>query len=72
MVAGLTPVLTRVDEQKGIREMELSMRAVGVIKNVGGLVLVGGSDNLIDVFVDTTRMVTLIEKWLLYAYGLLI
>ena len=42
--------------------MELSMRAVGVIKSVGGLVLVGGSDNLVDVFVDTTRMVTLIEK----------
>ena len=46
-----------------MREIELSMRGAGVVKGLGGeSIAVGGSDNLVDVFVNCSRLVTLIPK----------
>lgn len=39
------------------------MRGAGAICQVDNMILVGGSNNLIDIFVGTVRMATLIGKW---------
>jgi hypothetical protein len=61
MVAGLSSSLWVLGGESW--ELGLSMRGAGVVLELGGgVVAIGGADNMVDILSDTTRLMTLIPK----------